>query len=119
MKPIKQTERRVANVRNAEFTEFVSNGKPDGEGLQLGREKPFGVGFYVYRMAPGTTTQPHTHKGPEEFYIIEGDLTDNDGTEYGPGDLVWLADGTQHCSTTKNGCLIVVYTHEPDGAVSA
>ena len=34
---------------------------------------------------------------------------DNDGTKYGPGDLVWLRDGTEHSSYTENGCLIAVY----------
>src|SRR6056297_22176 len=104
MDPIKPENRRVVNVRDADYTQFMSGNEPDGEILQLGRDKPLGEGFYIYRMAPGMTTQAHKHKGAEEFYIIEGDLTDNDGTEYRAGDLVWLADGTEHCSTTKNGC---------------
>ena len=109
MDPIKPEDRRVANIHTAEFKPFFSNGKMDGEVLQLGSAADLGKGFYIYRMAPGSTTTPHQHRGDEEFFIIDGDLTDNDGTEYGPGDVVWLRDGTQHCSTTKNGCVIVVY----------
>ena len=109
MDPIKPEDRRVANIHTAEFKPFLSNGKMDGEVLQLGSAADLGKGFYINRMAPGSTTTPHQHRGDEEFFIIDGDLTDNDGTEYGPGDVVWLRDGTQHCSTTKNGCVIVVY----------
>jgi len=46
--------------------------------------------------------------------IIQGDLKDHDGSEYGPGPLVWLRDGTVYNSTTKNGCLIAVYALEAD-----
>ncbi|PVA09790.1 cupin [Pelagivirga sediminicola] len=114
MEPIKTENRRVTNIHTAAFTPIETNGKPDGEVLQLNDSNPPASGFYIYRMAPGTTTQPHRHKGDEEFLIIEGDLTDHDGTRYGPGDLVWLRDGTEHCSTTRDGCLIAVYARIPD-----
>ena len=41
--------------------------------------------------------------------LLEGDLTDHDGYEYQPGDIVWLRSGTKHNSTTKGGCTLVVY----------
>jgi len=85
--------------------------------LQLNRENDVGVGFHVYKMAPGTTTIPHRHRGHEEFLLISGDLTDNDGTEYREGDLVLMKDGTEHCSTTKNGCLLAVYIPETETPV--
>ena len=116
MKPIAPEDRRVANVHSAEFTPFFSNGKPDGEVLQLNAAKPLASGFYVYRMAPGATTIAHRHKGDEEFLIIEGDLTDHDGVEYGPGDLVWLRDGTAHNSSTRAGCLIAVFADNSEAA---
>ncbi|MFD0860401.1 cupin domain-containing protein [Roseovarius aquimarinus] len=114
MEPIKTEDRRVANIREATFTPIETDGKPDGEVLQLNTAKPLGAGFYVYRMPPGHTTVAHRHKGDEEFLILEGDLMDNDGTEYGPGDLVWLRDGTEHHSTTRNGCLIAVFAEMPE-----
>ncbi len=114
MKPIPDTDRRVANIFSADFVPIQSNGKPDGAVLQLNDAKPLASGFYIYRMAPGTASVPHKHAGDEEFLIIQGDLSDHDGVEYGPGDLVWLRDGTVHNSTTKEGCLIAVYAQEPD-----
>lgn len=109
MKPIAETDRKVANLETSTFETFFSDGKPDGEVMQVNPTNHRGYGFHLYRMAPGQVTLPHRHKGDEEFFVIDGDLTDHDGFEYGPGDLVWLRDGTEHCSSSKNGCLLVVY----------
>ncbi len=110
MKPVAEGERIVVNIYEAEFEPLVTDrGEYDGSVLQLDRSKPLGTGFNVYKMEPGYTTIPHEHRGNEEFLIISGDLTDNDGTVYRPGDLVWLKAGTQHCSYTENGCIIAEY----------
>jgi len=112
MKPIAKDERRVVNLADAEFKPWtLDDGSVDESQtvVQLNTSKPPGVGFHIFRMAPGTTTTAHRHTGDEEFYIIEGDLTDNDGTEYKPGDLIFMKEGTEHHSTTKNGCTMVVY----------
>ncbi|MFT7675175.1 MAG: anti-sigma factor ChrR (cupin superfamily), partial [Gammaproteobacteria bacterium] len=110
MKPIKEGERLIKNMYTDEFVPFVnSDGSTDGSVLQLDSSQSTGVGFHVYKMEPGHTTVPHEHQGNEEFLLLEGDMTDNDGTEYKVGDLVWLKSGTEHCSTTRNGCLLAVY----------
>ncbi|MDA8761288.1 cupin domain-containing protein [Amylibacter sp.] len=109
LKPIAPEDRRVVNIKNADYVPFISNGIEDGSVLQLGDSKALGSGFHIYRMTPGQTTIAHKHQSDEEFYIIEGDLVDHDGTKYGPGDLVWLRKGSEHTSYSPNGCLIVVY----------
>ena len=110
MKAVNEGERLIVNIHEAEFETFVSDsGESDGTALQLDRSKPLGAGFYIYKMKPGMTTIPHEHTGNEEFLILKGDLTDNDGTRYREGDLVWMKAGTQHSSYTENGCLIAVY----------
>jgi quercetin dioxygenase-like cupin family protein len=115
MKPISPSGRQVANIRTGQFVPFLgSNGEPDGEVLQVNGGKT-GYGFHVYRMQPGQKTIAHKHIGAEEFYIIEGDLTDHDGYRYGPGDLVYLSDGTEHYSVSETGCLLVVYLPGAEG----
>lgn len=109
MKPIGPEDRRVANVHNATFKPFMTNGKKDGSVLQLSDDKPLGSGFHIYKMEPGETTVAHIHASDEEFFIIEGEIIDHDGARYGPGDLVWLRKGTKHNSYAPNGALIVVY----------
>ena len=112
MDPIAKQERRVANIFDAEYRHWtLEDGTPSqGETiLQLSEDKPLGVGFHVYRMAPGTTTTPHRHNGDEEFLVLEGELSDHDGAIYRKGDLVWLRDGTVHNSHSKDGALLAVY----------
>lgn len=109
MKPIAPEDRRVANIADGPFEPLLTDdGKPDGHVLQVNGGRR-GYGFHVYRMAPGETTVAHVHNGDEEFYMIDGDLTDHDGYEYKPGDIIWLRSGTEHNSTTKNGCTLIVY----------
>ena len=43
MKPIPKTDRRVVNIFESVFTPIQSNGKPDGEVLQLNADKPLGL----------------------------------------------------------------------------
>jgi len=107
--PIKDEDRRVANIHKAEYTPFYSGGKPDGSVLQLNKSNALGTGFHIYKMEPGETTVAHEHLSDEEFLMLEGEIFDHDGTRYGPGDLVWLRKGTEHYSHSPNGCIIAVY----------
>lgn len=111
MKPIAPTDRIVRNIQRAPFKPFVTDGKvlPGHSYLQLDDSFPEMTGFHIYRMAPGATSQPHEHSCHEQFLVIEGEVTDNDGTVYGPGDFVLLKDGTQHWSTTVDGCTLAVF----------
>lgn len=115
MKPVAEGERLIINLDEIEFEPYVnSRGEEDGLAFQLDRSKPLGTGFHIYKMEPGYTTIPHQHCGNEEYLILSGDLTDNDGTVYREGDLVLMKDGTEHCSHTENGCVIVVHLQAPE-----
>jgi quercetin dioxygenase-like cupin family protein len=117
MKPVAEGERIVANIYETEFEPYIGrDGETDGFALQLDRSKPLGTGFHVYKMEPGYTTIPHEHGHDEEFLVISGDVTDNDGTVYREGDLVLMKAGTQHCSHTENGCVIAVYIEPGEDA---
>lgn len=111
MKAVPPEDRRVANIYSADFKPFVfDDGLKLGDAvLQLNDDLPMGVGFHVYRMPAGMTSRPHRHNGHEQFLILEGELIENDGTKFKKGDLVWLRDGTEHCSHTPNGCLLAVH----------
>ena len=120
MRPVKPSDRRVANIHTAAFEPFVY---PDGTALgdtvlQLGDDAPLGVGFHVYRMPAGMTTRAHRHNGAEQFLILEGTLIENDGTVLKAGDLIWLRDGTEHCSYTPGGCLLAVQIASPESTVA-
>jgi quercetin dioxygenase-like cupin family protein len=116
MKKIEAKDRRIANIRTGAYKPWINqDGKTTNSAiLQLNPAKPLGIGFHVYRMDPGARSDPHEHGGDEEFLVLEGRLIDNDGTVYGPGDLVWLGKGTQHYSDAPEGCLLAVYIEKPE-----
>ena len=112
MRAISARERVVVNIHTAEYQRWVNEDgsvETDQSFLQLDDSFPSGSGFYVYKMEPGAVSTPHEHTCRENFLILEGELIDNDGYVYRPGDLVVLGEGTQHSSTAPDGCLIAVF----------
>ncbi len=111
MKIIGKSERMVANIKTAAFKPFVADGKeiPGQSFLQLDDTFPEGAGFQIYKMAPGSSSQPHEHTCHEQFLVLEGEVTDNDGYVYKPGDFVLLKQGTQHNSHTRTGATLAVF----------
>lgn len=86
---------------------------PDEPGLlwrNVSFDEESGQGSYLMIFEPGAVSAPHRHEGPEEWFMVEGDLIDHDGFEYNAGDFVSLAAGSAHESVSLSGCKIVV-TH--------
>lgn len=112
MKPMSADRRTVVNIHTADYQRWCNEDGSellDQGFLQLDDTFPPGSGFYIYKMEPGAVTTPHEHTSRENFLILDGELVDNDGYVYRPGDLVLLDEGTQHSSTAPNGCLIAVF----------
>lgn len=119
MRKIAKSERRVANIRTAIFQPFVFAGeRVEGQSfLQLDDTFPEGSGFHIYRMEPGSSSQPHEHTCHEQFLVLEGELIDNDGYVYRQGDFVLLKHGTQHSSRTLTGATLAVFVRSPEKPV--
>jgi anti-sigma factor ChrR (cupin superfamily) len=83
--------------------------QPEMSWLPISYDRRSGTGCYLMRMAPGAVTIPHDHPGMEEFLMLEGELIDDDGAVFGPGDFVSYEAGTHHNSRTETGCLIAVF----------
>lgn len=116
MGPIAEGERVVVNIDEAPFRPFIAGGAevPGQSVLQLDHSLPDGVGFHVYRMAPGSASQPHEHTCDEQFLVLEGELEDHDGHVYRKGDLALLKRGTRHSSFTRTGCTLAVFVATPE-----
>jgi quercetin dioxygenase-like cupin family protein len=67
----------------------------------------------IVRFAPGTRLPRHHHRGSESVLVLEGSYIEDDGPEYGPGDLHEMAEGTTHgFRVTKGGpCIAGVVLH--------
>jgi quercetin dioxygenase-like cupin family protein len=107
--------RRVVRTAAARLLAYDMEGpvQPELGWLPVSYDAATGEGTYVMRMQPGAVTIEHEHAGMEEFLVLEGDLVDDDGTVFGPGDFVTYGPGTRHSSRTETGCLLAVFEWRP------
>ncbi len=73
----------------------------------------------LVRMEPGATYPAHTHGGPEESFILEGDLADGE-VFLRAGDYLRKDGGTLHgVQSTRRGCLMLIVSSLHDEIVGA
>jgi anti-sigma factor ChrR (cupin superfamily) len=75
------------------------------------RAKP-GENRVLIRIAAGKAFPHHSHKVPDEVFVVEGTYVDpnvEDGRAFGPGSYLYYPPGTDHHATTPTGCLILVW----------
>ncbi len=63
----------------------------------------------LFKMAPGSAYVPHVHDGPEECYVLQGDLRVGDDLVMHGGDYQRAPAGSVHgVQRTETGCLLLV-----------
>jgi quercetin dioxygenase-like cupin family protein len=63
----------------------------------------------MFRMAPGAAYVPHRHEGPEECYVLEGDLHVGEDLVMRAGDYQRAPAGSHHgIQRTEGGCVLLV-----------
>jgi anti-sigma factor ChrR (cupin superfamily) len=71
----------------------------------------------LIRMAAGTAYPRHVHGGPEECYVLEGDLRVDDKT-MGQGDYQFAPEGCEHSvQSTEGGCLLLISSSLSDRTI--
>ena len=102
-------ERTITNVYDADYEPYDLDGpvQKDMAQIRISWERKTGKGCYIIRMQPGAETIPHTHRYMEDYFIIEGELIESDGTILKKGDVISYLPGTQHNSRTETGCLLL------------
>jgi quercetin dioxygenase-like cupin family protein len=53
------------------------------------------------------------HPGYEEFYVIEGEAVESDGTVIKVGDYISFPPNSYHNTRTDKGCLVLVFEWRP------
>ena len=73
----------------------------------------------IVRFAPDSHFAAHTHGGGEEFLVLEGTFSDEEG-DFGPGTYVRNPPGSRHTPKSEPGCTIFVklWQMEPDDEAS-
>ena len=111
--------RKIINPTKLKFTPFNSYGKTIS-GMswhKISYDKNTGAGSYILNMAPGARSLKHKHQNYEEFYVLEGELIDEDNTTFGKGDFISYKPGSQHSSFSKKGCLLLVFLRKKNKAL--
>ena len=68
----------------------------------------------LVRMEAGSSYPQHIHDGPEECYVLQGDLRVGDEV-LGRGDYQRAAPGSRHgIQSTENGCLLFIVSSLTD-----
>ncbi|MFN0009719.1 MAG: cupin domain-containing protein [Planctomycetota bacterium] len=69
------------------------------------------------RMAPGAAYPAHIHAGPEECYVLQGDLWEGD-RRMSAGDYERAPQGSRHeIQSTREGCLLLIVSSLSDRAI--
>ena len=106
------TKRKITNPHDVEFIPFDNYGVvvPGMSWHKISYSKENGgQGTYILKMEPGAKSLPHEHTGFEEFFMLDGELIDQDGTIFKKGDFISFEPGSKHSSHTINGCLVLVF----------
>lgn len=73
----------------------------------------------LVRMQPGSSYPAHRHAGPEECYVLEGDLQVGDDLEMKAGDFQRAESGSLHpVQSTRRGCLLLLQSSLSDELVA-
>jgi anti-sigma factor ChrR (cupin superfamily) len=80
----------------------------------LSDERQRGYVTMLMRVPAGTVYPAHGHEGPEECYVIAGDVTVA-GRRMGPGDFHHADRGTRHDTlTTEHGATVLLVVNAAD-----
>jgi len=104
-------KRKITKLDNLKFEPFNKYGEPikGWSWHKISFNEKINFGTYISKLDPGVKTIPHIHTGYEEFFILEGELIDSDGTVFKKGDFVSFEPNSSHSSHTNKGCLILTF----------
>ena len=115
------SKRFINNIQKIKFKPFDNYGEPV-KGMSWHKisydKSNGGFGTYILKMDAGAKSLPHIHQGYEEFYVIDGELIDDDGEAFKKGDYVKFEKGTKHSSHSEKGCTILVILFEGTNEMS-
>ena len=103
-------KRRIIKTENEYFSPYDRYGTVSS-GLQwipLSKNEKLEHEVFIIKFESGSSSSLHQHKGYEEFYVIDGELIDNDGKVFKKGDYIKFEKGTMHSSHSKTGCILLV-----------
>ena len=103
-------KRQVIETSNKELIPYKRYGEKtnDLSWLAISKDDDSKYEVYLIKFDPGSSSNFHRHNGNEEFYVIDGELIDDDGKIFKTGDYVKFEKGSEHSSYSKIGCKLLV-----------
>ena len=107
---IQSVLRSLIRTPDEKFQTYNRYGKtlPGVEWLPLSGGAEADKEVYLIHFGPGSRSHPHIHLGSEEFLVLDGELTDDDGMVFQTGDFVRFEPGSEHSSFSEEGCTLLV-----------
>lgn len=101
-------DRGMAVIVDAASLEWTPSPQPGVERRFLEREgREVARATSIVRYAPDSRFPEHVHELGEEFLVLDGVFSDQDG-DFGPGTYVRNPPGSRHTPFTREGCVIFV-----------
>ena len=102
--------RRIIKTKHEYFSPYNRYGKVSSglKWMPLSKDEKHEHEVFIVQFESGSSSNLHRHKGYEEFYMIDGELIDDDGKVFKKGDYIKFEKGTQHSSFSKTGCTLLV-----------
>ena len=106
-------KRQVIETSNKELIPYKRYGEKtnDLSWLPISKDNDCKYEVYLIKFDLGSSSNFHRHNGNEEFYVIDGELIDDDGKIFKTGDYVKFEKGSEHSSYSKIGCKLLVILH--------
>ena len=73
---------------------------------------------YWMRLAAGARSFEHRHDSTELIVILDGVFTDDDGTDFHPGQTVCYPAGSRHSTSSAYGCTVLVVARTESSIVN-
>ena len=105
--------RRIIETNHEYFSTYNRYGTVSSnlKWFPLSKDEKLEHEVFIVQFEPESSSSLHKHKGYEEFYVIDGELIDDDGKVFKKGDYIRFEKGTKHSSYSKTGCTILVILH--------
>ena len=114
-------ERRIIiETKHKNFTPYKRYGSVSSglKWMLLSKDEKLEHEVFIVKFEPESSSSFHKHNGYEEFYVIDGELIDDDGEVFKKGDYVKFEKGTKHSSHSEKGCTILVILFEGTNEMS-
>jgi len=103
-------DRTVIDTDSVRYKPYDRYGSanPAMDWIHLSGNADHGFETFMLKMKPGAQSTPHQHTRREEFLVLDGTITDCDGTTFSNGDYVKFKPGSTHYSHSEHGCTMLV-----------